>query len=821
MPEPYAEARWGALEAHLLVKQLECHARLSKPRDRAWVSVVVALLRTRVAHRASLPGNTRAVHEHRLEGEARWADEQNLFEELRAAAATFEKEVPVSGYHGLSIRPLADWAAQAIDEDGSTLQVSVVSSLDFPLPVDDVRLCLTSRERDQLWFTSGRTTVMPGRNEMVLSCPMPASGYYLVDVSQIRIARVIFQYAANRPSLIGPTGRRNPAARPHVIKIPEDGEALDVHIDLPREIHLDRQRCAVLEISPGRNHVERAVVSIVQLDGRPVSGLREAELLPLAPGEAESTASLEGSAEGEGVTLRGLPPHKTRCIRFPIKETSPDGSLRLMISIDYWTAQRRPHARRQLRRFADLVISLPLGVNVQDFLRVKNLFSKFSISAGGTHSLRLRPARLEGAPESLDVSRAQEGSRPSVVVTPRQPASYVFRIQHRSGPSGKVAAKTQKPASLRLVLVYRTLQEEARRTIMSLLEHVLKSSAHADRPMSFGRRRCFERALTRVLDERLEMPAYALTGELRTGPFDQLMWTNTCRRWGLEDGSAETEQAVALAREVLALAGQCGPRDAEKGGSDTQDQQEEGDGWRVLSIPVDVPHMSIVNAVTLDLARSATAPLIVGRQVEATISILTTFAWAGDEHESEAEQHQESAGTKQRSQESQSDQPRKQRLAYDVQGDFENWLVSGSKRGAFVATAPEDKSASASAKFTVTLIPLRHGSLVLPTVSVRPLPPAPTETPPSAAHVGAAPPPSAGAASTATLTVTGAGGPASAADEQSYMAAARRAALPSCETYQVNAASRIEVLPLPLRSTFWVDLPDHPWDAQPDGGVFA
>lgn len=128
-------------------------------------------------------------------------------------------------------------------------------------------------------------------------------------------------------------------------------------------------------------------------------------------------------------------------------------------------------------------------------------------------------------------------------------------------------------------------------------------------------------------------------------------------------------------------------------------------------------------------------------------------------------------------------------MSYDLGAEFEHWLVSGRKKGTFIAKVSSisrfSPTRSSSLRHssrsrsllllslpplyqndepfltTFTLIPVHHGSLFLPRVSVQPAP-----SPSIPQH-----------------------------------------SIPSSETYLINAAERISVLPLLGRSTFVVGTP--------------
>lgn len=808
--------RAGPIEAHLLAKQLACHAKLDKPKDRAWVNVVVSLLkRLTDAQQGGVRGISPTAFETssaETDESTQWSDEDMLYSQLRSAP--FEKEVPISNFAALSVKAASEWALQAENEDGSQLLARVHSNASIPLDVDDVRMCLTSGERDQLWFTSGRQTLQPGANEVRLACPSPAPGKYLLDVSQIRLARVIFQYASPKtlPGVV-------------ILGLPEDGEAFDARLAVPKVIRLDQARFADLLIASGRNEVERAEVRILlDADAQPLRGLAEARLLPST---AAAAPQLEIAQDGASLTLRGLAPATTYRLRFPLYETAAAarGVLQLALAIDYWSVRPLPTVRRQLRRQLDLTVALPLGVNVQDFFRADRLFSKFSITAGAAATLRMGRVELvhanaepldkdepeEAKPATTDAESAFEILAPTpkdlVVVSPRQPASYVFCLKRKSDDA---PASPDAATRLRLVLRYRTLHDEARAGVAGILDEVLAERGGASVTQSL--RRSFERSLSRLIDARLDVGAYALMGQLLTGPFDEAIWLRACDRWGLKRGSEEATSAKEVIAETLKRAALCTP-------GDTPSPEVDDASWNLLSIPVEVPQIELVNAVSVDLVEQA--PLVVGKPVEVAISITTSFGWGslgrGGAQEADAQAVEDGGDFEDARSEvtgASNETPRgplspenaviplppvsapaarkrakTQRMTYDVQADFETWLVSGAKRAAFEVALPSSGSATSSrpATFKLTLIPLRHGSLVLPAVSVWALPPA--------------------------LSLEGEDGQAGAMHIED-----RHVAVPSCETHQTNAAQRVEVLPRAVPSTYWIPLPstETTWLAEPE-----
>jgi len=168
--------------------------------------------------------------------------------------------------------------------------------------------------------------------------------------------------------------------------------------------------------------------------------------------------------------------------------------------------------------------------------------------------------------------------------------------------------------------------------------------------------------------------------------------------------------------------------------------------WREIKIPVDVPFMNIVAAASIRILSTPFAKqttdsqgpppsLYAGQPISASLTIHTSFHWGS----------------------SPSDSNKHYLLRFNIEEMAREWLVSGPKRGDFVAKDGETHTVP------ITLIALHHGEFALPKVTVTALP-------------------MAGAVTMGSMAV------------------------PSIETYQVHGAERVLILPRGGRSTFVVGM---------------
>ncbi|PWN30533.1 hypothetical protein BDZ90DRAFT_229547 [Jaminaea rosea] len=847
-------ATWPSIERLLLRRQLECHAKLGKPKNRAWVASVVQLLRCMPSYGRD---GIMAAGQDRGHEEDEWADEATLFSKLRSASMDFEKEVPVSGFSKLSlIAPASSRATLLDEEDGVQLPITIFSSLLTDLQVDDARFCLAGGgqkyQREQYWLTSGGITLKPGRNEVILRSSSSAPGNFVLDVSQIRLGRIVFQYVAPK-SAPPPSSSSSMAAAtaltPTLVKIPHDGEALDAVLEQPSVIALDQPRNAHLVVRSGRNKVTKATLRVKHIaDARPLMGF--------AAGEADSgsAARVEPTEDELGLELSNVEPWTETTIVFPLDEAPPaDGSaMPLLIDIEYHTPSSKASnsaatTKRLFRKRADLHTALPLGVNVQDFFRLDCLMCKFSISTGGGSTLKVKRADLvqqsqhDGAEVGAEESEYSIAGPPqlaevkrrgaSVVVTPRQPVAYVFKISRRPAKKtskGHVTSSGAPSTSLRLSIVYRTLHEDAKVQVVRILDKRLASESSISR----GTSTLLSRSLADFVDEQLDTAAYAATGSIRfyspdggTHTRESVLahWRTSVlsRQWALSPTSTEGKMTLDVLRDVLTSAARCGPLP-------TSEAPEAA--WRTLEIPVEVPQMDIVNSVRV--LPATPTPVVVGHPLPVDVHITSTLHWGSRRGASGAAPVDDAAsssslalpgGSRRRSSTPSSpvtagggeadtdagsvfedavsaadgggsdktekedkhpasrdttdskaavagaeDKANQQRMHYEIQADFDSWIVSGPRRGVFhLSLSPPNPNTTKKTIAYTSLIPLRSGSLSLPSVAVWPLRAAPLDMPPSLAHGG--------------------GRRDDGRDEG-------QGALPTCETYVENVAERVRIV---------------------------
>lgn len=399
----------------------------------------------------------------------------------------------------------------------------------------------------------------------------------------------------------------------------------------------------------------------------------------------------KNSVPGE-VHFKSLPRDQTvrLCLFFNLEHDSPEISLKVEIS--YTTPAGTFFFANQLK----LSILLPLGVNVQDVFKHNALFSKFSISSANANPLRILGSKLENS-ERFTAARGADLTSP-VTVFQKLPATLLYKITRRQS---ETAATKRDGANLALIISYLCLNEEIEEAIKQELEQVLTNTPYE------AYTKLVAAAVSQELAARLsplELERTALLNELSPSVLLNVRWNEYFIGLGKETTS-NRDVASLLA---VWLHDWCST------GSQIQLQPLNINAdtlakARSISIPVDIPPVSVVHTASLDIfsgsarAKSASAVLATtNAALSANLRIKCTRVWdTGSTPDTDADDLE---------------------FVYEVTAPADTWLLGGKRKGHF--RVPHDKEpVIPTFSFPVTLIPIREGFLPYPSLDIRVVPP--------------------------------------------------------------------------------------------------
>lgn len=685
LPAHYAPHGWTSLEALALFEAMNAHSRLDKAKDTEWIHVLLAFLKTYVH-------STEDDLLIQMDNKKEYL--QNLLQALHDATGELVTDLFHTDYDILSVQVNAREAEIAETQDGSYLNVSVTNHLPCDILVDEVNVMLAGPDTEKLRYTAKVDVLQPGTASLKLFCAMPTNGTHVLDSTEIRVRKLVFQSLHRRNHAAG----QNPRVRedsPVLVHVPRDPRALSVSARQPDSIELGCSAQVLVSMSSGRNSLSSAQLTLSSPTGVQFNH-KSATFL----GNEERAVEFQE----DRVTIKGVERDSVVAFLVPYTDAQPFQALTINMLVEYVTSSE-PDVTRVLHAARVVATSLPVAVNVQDFFRGSRLFSQFTVSTTSHQFVRIKEAELSvvgSNPDGVQVEGRDPGQNKIITVTPAQPGNFLFRLISKHGPVRD---------SLRLSIKYNMLRDEIEALVTRAVDRLSSSAAirTSDAPV------IVDSLLSSLEGDASWIEHYIVTGVMRLPKgikFPQEMFLEH-----LEVQKALNEQCKELSNE----------------------------GWREIRIPVDVPRMNIIAAARIRILSdpfeadtNKRLPLYAGQPIPAELTVTTSFHWGGRSE----------------------DKDKTYKMRFDVEELIKEWLVSGRKRGDFIAKNGETYT------IPITLIALHHGELPLPKVAVTPLP-------------------LAGEYAMGSL------------------------ALPSAETYQMHGAEKVLVLPRGGRSTFVLDMGFH------------
>ncbi|THU92186.1 hypothetical protein K435DRAFT_829706 [Dendrothele bispora CBS 962.96] len=551
LPAHYAPHMWTSLESSMLQRALETHAALGKPKDREWIHILLSFLSTY----ASSSGADMLMKE-----DEKIAYISGLIDALKVSASELESDLPHPDHPAISTQ-VSSSATLAETRDGMYLDATVYNSLPCSLPIDEISVILTGRDSERQRFSIAVESLNPGTSQIRMFSPVSNAGTFLLESSEIRMSRLLFHWTHRRTSTpkVSRAGRTSGV----LVRIPRDLQAFDVQLRQPPRVQFGQSPSMIVAVSTGRNEVSKAILKLstssVTFDCQ------------------DTSLHTDGSAEVEftpdSIILSNLPRNHVVELLVPHSDVSVFNAMKVPIEVEYVTTAEISMTR-VLRLSRIISTALPISVNVEDFFRGKQLFSKFTVSTLSHQHVRIASAVLE--PPRIDDNKVRvvtscSQKRSTATVTPSQPANFLFQIKS-DGP-------VRDPLTLNIK--YRMLREEVEFVIDMAIDEVLDTHPewHAHRTQLHAK-----------LIEMLESDAswveiYSISGELDVP--------------GSIVAPGELHEPIEKTKKIL---------------QSHQHPRSPQGPWHEISIPVDVPSMT-------------STYLYAGQPISALLSIHTTFHW--------------------------------------------------------------------------------------------------------------------------------------------------------------------------------------------------
>ncbi|KAL8396542.1 hypothetical protein RB594_003575 [Gaeumannomyces avenae] len=721
----FAERGWSLLELSMLVMYSTCLKELEKRQD--YVKVVLKLL------------SKAAMAEHDRQKQNKSARRASTLSFLDTAAIKgflpdvmqttkdMAQDIPV---------PLRDFFFDiGVDgppryvegQDSFSLSLTLYSLLVDDLQLDDAMIRMTSLSpggTKEIWLASrGPITLKPGRNKIELHSNISVPGTYEVDQVKLRCNRVLLHH--ERPhNTLEPDFLSNTK-----VVIFQTAKALDVQLSAAKHIQLDTTNCLEVSLSTGWNHVASCDLRVRAATG----GLRllTAEAKLSEPTDDGAMKSF-GPPDGGLFHLGALGKDASVRLQFPYTVEQELPTVAVRIEVSYCTEEGGPTF--EFVKTPSVDIALALGVNVQDVFKHNALFSRFTVSTASSSPLRLFASELiesdlfapdfGGVSPPTDNTHHGGGDSDAIVVFPRQPASLLYKISRKPG-SKVTGPKTRK--TMYLKLHYSVAQEEIESTIQASLAEAFKTGTDTGDTDSLQpySRLAVSTALTHVRSGSIsayEMERAVMLGSVSTSFLAGVLWE--------QEFSALASHGIGNGGHALELAQFMRTWQERHPQLSLIVPKPNTTQLRSISIPVDVPSITIVHTADIQLDRRADpatgvpghagkANVAVNQLMPAILRLKWSRIWDTGDPDTDIPGPPAAEDLE---------------FTYEVTAPQDTWLLGGRRKGNFVIPGVSDphdtaatdayaegvlSTAQTEADIPLLLVPLREGWLAYPSVEIR------------------------------------------------------------------------------------------------------
>ncbi|KAF2205415.1 hypothetical protein GQ43DRAFT_477384 [Delitschia confertaspora ATCC 74209] len=704
MASLFAESRWNFVQMIMLRMYAQCLKKLNRKDE--YVRTLLDLLAKSASKRKSIRSSSKQTSAPDVSNDPKdWLDDDKVdttgvFQELINFSEQLPYDMPVqmTKYFGdINVEP---YVRHFDDKDGFQLRLQFRHLLEDEIEVKQAKVRLisaTSAQGKEVWLESSDVTrVQTGVAKIWLSSNINTTGPYIVDKIVVETKRISFVHEpfikTEVPTPLGITMSTSAASlrtakKCRVLCFPRT-EAFQARIYLSHFIHIDKQRSIEIECSSGWNDIQHAEIRLRSAS----AGLR----LRTANTTVSSGDVIIADKPNPGVIgIQAMGPHTTACFRVPYELETILPELSIKIEVVYFTK----NGQFQYLSSFKIPIDLPLDVNVHDHFKNDSLFSKFNIKTANNVPLEVLDVGLEGYGEFVvDAPRKFHGP---IHVFPKQPISITYKIRKRPAkdPLDSKNIQVSESGCLALSVDYRCTNEDVLERVRQLF-----SNAIAHSPFSrLGR--LLEWTFCDALEHRIlpnQWEKSTLLDRVDIGSFGDLDWGECMDSLphSIREDVRAWVQKFHEDHKLISLATCSDPTSLISGVAPPSPYPH-----RRIIITVTIPPTHILHTASLSLVSPdqpsvhSSAIAVVGKPLMASLRIKHTRRWAIPSSLVSAARL------------SSPDDPIE--FVYIIEANPEIWLIAGQRRGHF--TAKEDQEHT----FPMVLLPLKSGSLLLPTVDIR------------------------------------------------------------------------------------------------------
>ncbi|KAF9732086.1 hypothetical protein PMIN06_002668 [Paraphaeosphaeria minitans] len=703
MASTFGESGWNTVEATMLKVYARCLKKLNR-KDEFVRTLLEVLAKSAASKRSMRAHKSGASSTEAFQTPEDWLNDDQvstagIFSELVNYSQQLPYDVNVQMAKYFNDIVVEPYVRHFEGKDGFQLRLQFRHLLEDEVEFDKAKIRLidaVSAQGKDIWLESTEAAhVAKGVCRVWLSSNVNTTGAYIVNKIILQTKRIAFVHEpftkdeATTPlgiiTSVSATSLKS-AKKNRVLCFPRT-EAFEARLFLSHFIHIDKPRHIEITCSSGWNEIQRAEIRLKSAS----AGLR----LRTANATTISGDTQIVEKPSPGVIRSGeLAANTTVTFQIPYETETMLSDLTVKMEIDYFTE----NGEFQYYSSFTIPVELPLDVNVHDHFKNASLFSKFNIKTASQVPLEITNVSLEGSDE-YDVI-APKKPKGSFQVFPKQPVAVTYKVTKKGvKASGRRHSQVANNGSLALSVEYRCLDEEVLERVGALFGNAVENGP-VHRLARLLINTFMDRLRHRILPPQFE--GVALLQQVNMGLFDDMGWDECIESLPQtirEDTRSWLQKWHQNHRSVLL------PKTADSEPSIPGAAPPSPNPARRMIITVSIPQTHILHTASLSLAPSEFSPspgstiAVVGQPLVTKLSIKHTRRWCTQSSLLSAANL--------------SNPDDAIDFIYTLEASPDTWLVAGQRRAHFTAKEDEEQH------FSIMLLPLRPGTVLLPNVEIR------------------------------------------------------------------------------------------------------
>ncbi|ORX57413.1 hypothetical protein DM01DRAFT_1334038 [Hesseltinella vesiculosa] len=537
--------------------------------------------------------------------------------------------------------------------ESTQIEVTIENHLSKELTYDSLALKLVGNDPEEVVFYINEQVLQPGVNTFCLTSNISTSGNYVVESCELAIGKLVFQ------QMFMTAGQKK-----KVIRLNHDPNRLLASVAQPNQVCLGERQPFAVKVQARQSSVTKGTLHLEpQADG-----------LELARSE-QVTATLT-SKDGTTKAIN-LDMHDDHTIDLPALD--PQDQLDLLVyyesgysEYDYriktTVAYSNGDDHFQFVSADTVPVAIPLSVTESSIFRETCIFLKVELCCNGHLPVRILGSDLLPS-KTYAVESQSEVNEWDLTLFPKQNATFVYKLVKRSD-ANQDEGVVERP-KVQFNVKYRTLKTEVETSVGMILEKKLREHNLGQHfAYVFGKVR--EAFLSSV-----DYSGYGLMDVAHLDDFDAELCESFLLHRDLKTKVELLDLIEAFFEEHEAITMKM-----------VRTYTPADSPVFAISFPLDVPVSKIMHTAELLLPQNKDG-LIVSEACPCTLRVTQSTYWCTEDKQHEA-----------------------QEFTYDIDIDYENWLLSGKRRLRFTSKPGETK------EFALQLVPLKTGNLLLPPVRV-------------------------------------------------------------------------------------------------------